>query len=170
MGRRGFTLVELSVVVLILGIMAGAVTLHMASPMQRAGLTSATAEIVSFDHLTRTQSRESDLPMRLVVDLAEHRLQRTSETGDPLGTAFELPSGYRITRLLVGEKTIYSGSASITCSRLGAMPTYAVLVEAPNTQKRWVVVAGLTGQTIESDDEKEVLGILGVLKARSDAR
>ena len=170
MQRRAFTLVEVAVVILIMGIMAGAVTLRLASPMHRAGLATAVAEIGSFDHLTRTQAREADRPMRLVIDLAEGRLLRTTEEGDPLGTTFALPSGYRLARLLVADRTIYSGSTSLCCSRLGATPTYAVLVEAPDGQKRWVLVAGLTGQTMESDDEKEVQGILDAARPRGDAR
>ena len=160
MERRGFSLIEVAVVILILGIMAGAVTLRLAGPLGRANLGTIMAEAASLDHLARTAAREQGRPVRLVIDLGEPALCAAGEDGADLGPAYRLPSGYRLARLYLGNQTFNSGQTAVQCSRLGHTATYGLEVEAPSGQRRWLLVVGLTGQTVECENEAELRGIL----------
>jgi prepilin-type N-terminal cleavage/methylation domain-containing protein len=163
--RRGFSLIEVAVVVLILGIMAGAVTLRMAGPLNKANLDTITAEAGSFDHLARTTAREQNRPVRLVVDMGEPSLRAAGEDGQSLGPAYILPSGCKLAKLYLGNQTFYSGQTAIQCSRLGHTATYGLEIETSNSQRRWLLVAGLTGQIVECENEAEIRGILDAAAA-----
>lgn len=170
MRRRAFSLIEVTLVILILAITAGAVALGIRSPIHRMGLAQCVDEIALFDRLTRTYAREQDRPVRLMVDLDGGRLRRTDEQAvQELGQALVLPSGYRLARLLVADRTIGSGGASLTVSALGLGPTYALLVEGPGSRRQWILVAGLTGQVRECGSDEEVRSILEALDARGHA-
>jgi len=168
---RGFSLVELAVVILVLAIAAGAVTLRLGGPLRAARLRDLTDEIVAFDRLSRTYAREQDQAVRLEVDLACGRFRRTDAHGrETIGREVQLPGGWRIARLLVGREDLGAGAATIRYSRQGLTPTYALLLEDPGGTGRWLLVAGLTGQVLEPNDEEEVRNTLAALQARPDAR
>jgi prepilin-type N-terminal cleavage/methylation domain-containing protein len=168
--RRAFSLIEVTLVVLILAITAGAVALGVRSPIHRLGLDQCVDEIVAFDRLTRVYAREQDRPVRLMVDLDGGQFRRTDERAvEELGQALVLPSGYRVARLLLLDRTIGSGGVALSYSALGLAPTYAILVEGPGGRRRWMLVAGLTGQVRECGDEEEVSNILAAVDARHHA-
>ena len=54
--RRGFTLIELTVVLLIVAILAGVVTLRLQGPLHRAEMRDVIERIAFFDHLTRVHA------------------------------------------------------------------------------------------------------------------
>ena len=123
-----------------------------------------------FDSLTRRHAREHDRPLRLVVDLGRSELRRISGDGtEPAGTPLELGGDCTIERLLIRDKDISGGSASITCSRRGLTPSYAILVGG-RTGKQWLLVCGLTGDILETDDEEEIREVLAATAARNDPR
>jgi prepilin-type N-terminal cleavage/methylation domain-containing protein len=167
--RRGFSLIEVAVVILILGIMAGVVTLRLAGPLGKANLDTILAEAGSMDHLTRTAARQQGRPVQLVIDLAEQSLRTKGTDGADLGPAYLLPSGYRLAKLYLGNHTSYSGQTAILCSRLGQTATYGLQLEAPSGQRRWLLVAGLTGQTVECENEADLQGIMDAGQTRSNA-
>ncbi len=171
MKHRAFSLVEVALVLLILAILAAAVTLEVRAPLARIGMRAVLDEIAAFDRLTRVFAREHDRPVRLVVALAAGRIRRTDEGGrDPLGEALKLPSGYRIAGLRLAGRRINSGSVAVSCSARGLTPTYAVRVDGPGGRRQWILVAGLSGQITELDNETEVEDILLALEARRHAR
>ena len=171
MRREGFSLIEMTIVLLILGIAAGAVALRMHGPMRRAQLADVVDQVTHFDRLARTHAREHDRPLRLVVDLATGRLWRTDERGVQDGfPPLALPERYRIARLVVRNQDVTYGSVSLTCSRRGLTPSYALLLTGPGGQSKWIVVAGLTGQHVEVDSEDAVKKILAATRRRADAR
>ena len=166
MRRPGFSLIELTMVLVIVAIVSAAVVLNVREPLRRTGMQACLDEIATFDRLTRTLAREHDRPLRLVVDLSEGRLRRTDEAGrEEQGEALRLPSGHRIAELRLAGQTIDSGAATVSCSARGLTPTYAVRVEGPGGWRRWVLVAGLSGQTWEPDDGKPLADILEALGA-----
>lgn len=168
---RGFTLIELTAVLLILGVAAAAVTLRMQGPMCNARMKDVIDEIGAFDQLTRTYAREHDRPVRLVVNLSAGRLSRQDEgEAEELGTALELPEGYRIARLRVRGEDLWSGRVSVRCSEWGLTPTYAMRIDGPSGKSRWVVIAGLTGELVRAEDEDELRDIIETTGIRIDAR
>jgi len=171
MRRRGFSLIELTAVLLIAAIAAGAVALNLRGPVRRAQMRDVIEQVAAFDHLTRHFAREHDRPVRLVIDVSAGELSRTGGQNDEmLGEACVLPAGYRIGKLYVRGKGITVGRAAVACSRLGFMPTYAMCIEGPEDQVRWVLLAGLTGEVAEIDDEEQLRDILEAPARRDDAR
>ena len=169
MRRSGFSLVELTMVLLILGLVSAAVALNVRAPAAQVGMKACVDDVVAFDRLTRTMACELDRPLRLVVDLGAGQLRRTDERGGAEeGRILTIPSGYRLTDLRLAGRSV-PGGAALNCSARGLMPTYAVLVEGPGGVKQWVLLAGLTGQEWKPKDEREVQDILRTIEAWPDA-
>lgn len=169
---RGFTMIELTAVLVILAVAAAAVTLRMEAPMRNAQMADVIDEIAAFDDLTRSFARRHDRAVRLVVDTSAGRLSRHGE-GDveQLGTPLELPDGYRIARLLTRSEDVSAGSVSIRCSERGLTPTYAMRIAGPADRSCWVVIAGLTGETVRlENNEDETRRIIEATGVRTDAR
>jgi type II secretory pathway pseudopilin PulG len=164
-------MIELTAVLLILAVGAAAVVLHVEGPARRARMEDVVGQFRQFDRLARSYARRQDRALRLVVDLAAGQIRRTDERGteEPF-PPLALPDGYGIARLLVRQQSATSGSVSITCSRLGLTPSYAVLLTGPAGQQKWIVVAGLTGQNQEMGTEEAVKNILATMQARVDTR
>ena len=170
MKRDGFSLVELSVVLLLMGIAAGAVALRVEGPIRRAKMETLVTRIEAFDCLTRTQARELDRPLRTVIDAATGELRRTTVDGRDAGVPLVLPEGFGIGRLWLADQEFFSGSVAVSCSRQGLMPTYALLIEGPGGRRTWLLVAGLSGRVTELDDEQAVQNIMDALRQGDDAR
>lgn len=166
MHRRAFSLIEITVVILVLAVIAGAVTLRMAASVQRARMDDVIGRIEQFDRLARVHTREHDRPLRLVVDMTAGTFQRTDARGsDEPCPPLVLPDGYRIARLLVKAHAATSGSVSITCSRLGLTPSYALGIEGPAGQRKWLLVTGLSGRFVECESEEKTRNILAATAA-----
>ena len=170
MRRRGFSLIELTMVLLIAGIVAGAVVVRLHDPMRRAELADVLDRTAHLDRLTRTAARRHDKALRLVVDLTAGEIRQTDTNGEQGLDPLKLPSRWRIERLIVSGRVVRSGSVSIACSRTGRTPSYAMLVTGPGDRSRWLLLAGLTGRRVEKESEEDVRAILAAAGLRPDAR
>ena len=169
-GSKGFSLVELIAVLLIISIVAGAVMLRVQGPLHSTQMRDVIDQVRNFDLPTRSYALEQDRPVHLVVDLAAGELSRTDTQGTQLlGEPLKLPLGCRIARLLVRGEDVSTGSIAIGFSRLGLSPSYAVLLEGPGNRRQWILVAGLSGEIVEIDDEQEVQNILDAAGQGVDA-
>jgi prepilin-type N-terminal cleavage/methylation domain-containing protein len=160
--RRGFTLIELAVVILILALVAAAAVLRFEGPLRRAQMSDVVDLVTAFDRLTRDFAREHDRPVWLVVEEIHHRLRRTGgKDGSDLGVPLVLPPGYSVPQVWVrGQARTYL-RAAIPCSRRGLTPTYGLLIEGPAGRRQWLVLVGLSGQSIQVKDERDAQAILG---------
>ncbi|HOF17624.1 MAG TPA: prepilin-type N-terminal cleavage/methylation domain-containing protein [Phycisphaerae bacterium] len=168
MARRGFSLIELTLVTVVLALLAAAVTLRVQGPMRRCATADLLDRLVQFDRLTRVQAQEHDRPMRLIVDLARGTIRRTSEDEtEEYGSPLELPDGYRFVRLHIRDEDIAGGSAALVVGQTGLTPTYALEIETPDGQRRWVSFLGLTGEALLTDREENIRNILAATKRRN---
>lgn len=168
MSGRGFTLIELTVVLLILAILAAAVTLRAQGPMSAARVDDAAGAVAAYDAATRSAAQSQDRPLTLVIDLSEGRLSREDAHGRRVDSMpLDLPSSVRLSLWLDGRR-IEGGQASIRVSSHGQTPSYAVRI-ASSGRETWRVFAGLTGGTLAVEDESQVQDILAVGAGR-DAR
>lgn len=53
---------------------------------------------------------------------------------------------------------------TISCSWLGLTPTYGLLLEGPAGRRQWILVAGLTGETLEPETEDDVRAVLAAME------
>lgn len=172
MPRRAFSLVEVAMVLLVLALVAGAVTLRVRPILLRMDMRACLDEAAEFDRMSRAIAREHGRPVLLVFDLAEGRVRRTGEDGrERLGEPLDLPPGRRLAEVRLAGRPVRSGCASVSISAAGLGPTYALAIEGRDgTDRRWLLMAGLTGQVVEAADGKEVDDAFAAIKARNDAR
>ena len=157
MKTKAFSLIELSVVMLILAIAAAAVSLRVRGPLQQAQMKDLLGQIVQFDYLTRTYARQHDQPVIVSVNLDAGLISRTSADGSrTVGGQLELPSRCRIGQVVLAGEAMDRGSAVIRCSRRGLTRSYAMRIEETNGPIQWVVISGLTGDALEPKDETQV--------------
>lgn len=170
MRSNGFSLIELSVVLLVIAIAAAAVTLRSEGPLHRARMRDVTGRIAEFDRLSRVYAAQNDKALRLNIDLARREFSRSDRRGDQPGSVCRLPAGWTIEKVVMRDKEITSGSTAISCSRHGFTPSYALLIEDGKGRRQWLLLAGLTGELVKVDDEKEIADIFAALGGRSDTR
>ncbi len=170
--RRGaFSLIELTVVLLILGIGAAAAALRIQGPMRNARLDDVVDQVRQFDHVTRQWAVAHNRSARLVVDVSTGRLSRTDAEGRELGSEpLTLPDNVAIAELHVRGRRMGVGQVSVSRSQAGRTPTYGIVLEEDGGRRRWLIFAGLTGEFTETDDPEVLEAILAAAGPRRDAR
>ena len=162
---------ELTAVLVLLAIAAAAVALRLYGPMRQMQLRDVADRIVQFDRLTRAYARQNDKPLVIVFDLAKGQLRRTDTAASGVGTPLQLPEGYRLARLLIGDQEIQTGSAALACGRRGLTRSYAMMIEDSLRQQQWILLAGLTGEVVQFGvtDEKTVRDIIAATASGHNA-
>ena len=155
MRGRGFTLIELVLVLLVLAILSSAVVVRLHSPARNAQWEDLLSAVGDYDAMTRARARQQDGAMRLIVDLSGGRLYRAApDETKPSGAVLAIRDGRRIERIRLGEETVRRGEVAIACSPQGLTPTYAIRLVDDQGRQAWLLTAGLTGQvTVFNDDE-----------------
>src|SRR5438105_1542102 len=74
--RRAFTLIETMLVILLMALLASAVTLSFARPLRAARAQDAIEMVRSFDGMCRQVARRFGQPVTLTYDLSEGRIVR----------------------------------------------------------------------------------------------
>lgn len=170
MTRKAFTMVELTMVLLILGVAAAAVSLRVQPAMRDAQFRDAIAGIINYDRTTRAAARQQDRRLGLVMDLAGGQIGRADETGRALDCpAFAVPSAMHLCRLMLAGQDCGEGQTVLPCSREGFMPTYALYVEGGGLSQ-WFVVVGMSGDVVKVSSEDEARTILAATSPRNNAR
>ncbi len=168
MRRRGFTLIELTMVLLILAVIAAGATLRVQAPLTTARAGEAVDRIRQFDRLTRAAAYRQDRPLSLIVDLSAGKLERTDEAGRSVdGGPLQLGGRCKIARVLVRGRQRSAGRVTVPCSRRGLTPSYALAVDIDG-RRQWLLFAGLTGEMIQVADETQAQEILAAA-GRPDA-
>ena len=171
MNNKGFSLIEITMVLLILGVAAAAVTLRVEPVLHHAQMDQVIQDIVDFDRLTRTLARRHDQQFRLVLDTSVGELRRLDVTGvESRGRAVALSDNYAITKVLVRSQDVGAGTISIPCSRRGFMPTYAIRLDGSGGRRQWILLTALSGQEVLMDDNNgdKLRDILAFTTSRRD--
>ncbi len=171
MSNKGFSLIEITMVLLIMGIAAAAVTLRIEPQLRHAQMDQVIRDIVEFDQLTRALARRHDQQLRLVLDTSAGELRRLDVSGlESCGRAIVIPDDYAITKVLVRSQEVAAGTISLSCSRKGFMPTYAVRLVGPRYRQQWILLTALGGHEVMIDDSdaNKLSDILAFTTARRD--
>ncbi len=193
MSRPAFTFVEMMAVVMLLGLLAGAVTWSMAETAQHASREQVVGSIVHLDRTTRLAGERLGGSYALRFDLDEQVIERleTSSGGESDSSRrLRLPGDHRIDRLRVAwgdlaassgpggaADRIDAGTVEIAFSSRGRSPTYAVRLVganggrgAPATGRNrrmdWIVFSGLTGQVMLDYEQERIDSLFDRLAGR----
>ena len=155
--RRGFSLIELSAVLLIAAIAAGAVAIRLGGPLAQTSLEDAVGQIAQADQLARAYARQHGRPLVLVYQVDRNRVFR-QEADDrrPSGGVLELPRSIRLRRVIAEGRELASGQAELAVSRQGYSPTYGLELMTDKGRQVWLLAAGLTGQVSRLEHEKDL--------------
>ena len=166
--RRAFTLIEIIVVVLVLGLLTTLAAWSYSGPLRRAQFDEAVEQIRYLDATTRQLARDSGRPVTIALDIDTSAVSRHEQArGAPTVYRAPLAPGARIERVRTAAQDRTGGTAQIEVSPLGLSPSYAVLVAGPKW-RRWVFISGLGAQVRVISDDSEIASIFAA--ARNAAR
>ena len=169
--RAGFSLVELMVVITIVGLLAGMVSLRLSGMTGKARFQQAIERLQSVDDGLRARAVRFDQPCELQLTIGSSRIQRVygnqrDGVSDPV-----LSGNVEITRVRSPTRDVGTGNMTVHYAATGTSDSWAVQLTAPGHEPRWLLFAGLTGQTTELERERDVEDILEASQPpRSDAR
>lgn len=169
--RRGFTLIELTAVLVILALLSSVVGLSLTSVGRQTTLREAVSAVADLDRSMRVECVNYDRRGELRFDSESGRvvlgIERDGEAVDV--QAYQLPMGMRLTSVqsLNSESVSqHGGSVVIPCDHRGQTPTYTFAIGVDGSRSHdhvLLVVAGLSGQVQEVQDESEIKNLFALL-------
>lgn len=147
--RHAFSLLELIVVVVLLGMLALLGLVSLRGYLDSTLLARSLYSIAHADAKERSASRQSPVAGRLEFDKTKLQVVcRNSKNRMMLGNHIE-----RIEVITPSNQDATQRSISI--SQSGQSSSYAVGIQSRRGATRWLVVIGMTGQTIECQNKEQ---------------
>jgi prepilin-type N-terminal cleavage/methylation domain-containing protein len=165
---RGFTLVEIIVVITIMGLLTTAAALSFTGPLRTARAADAIAQLRSFDGRARQYAKRFNKDVQIVFDVSRGKMIRREVSRDGNEYETSLPGGCSIERVRQGVHVVDSGEIAIAYSRLGLTRSYTVHLVGPGLD-RWISVAGLTGEMTTTAHDVDDAENFDADAARNDA-
>jgi prepilin-type N-terminal cleavage/methylation domain-containing protein len=154
LSRRGFTLVEIVAVMIILGIMAGGTAWSLGPHLRMIRLSAMIDRIESYDRKVRMLARHQRRSVELTISVRTSMLSVRSPYVDlpPLHAGH----GIRFDRIrsMTGARSF--GEMKIGINSAGQSDSYAVRLATADDRHAWCVVLGSTGQIVRLKNEGEV--------------
>jgi prepilin-type N-terminal cleavage/methylation domain-containing protein len=160
----GFTLLEISLVLVIAGLLATTVVVFAANRHRRIDQEAWLSQFKHWEDQTRARARRSHRACQLVVQTETGSCRFVDEkTQEPVDGGLELPATLALHAIRLQGQTEKKGQIAIPYSSSGYSPTYALqLIDQKATT--WLIVAGLTGQVIQTDSPGAVDAIMAPLQ------
>lgn len=156
MTRRGFSLIELVVVIVLLAMIAAIASLSLRGYVAKYRLTRAAETIAQFDLSLRREARRVRASVAGTIDPTRRRLAIRSGTQT---RAFQLPSAIRITAVRIGRVASSTSRRQVPVDGIGASPSYAVELSS-GAVSRWMFFSGGCGQCVPDLDREQVVALL----------
>lgn len=182
MHRRGFTLIEIMAVVVLIGLLAGATAWSLAGQAQHTNHAEALDRLIHADTTARLASRRLG-PARLELNLDTQTLRLLTPDPDPAkktlsaGSPIRLPANHRLASIrytpepnapAIEQRT---GIVRLTYTN-GRTQTHALQILGPpvaDPDRRqasdkplttWLLIPGLTGHAATYDDSEPIDNLL----------
>lgn len=180
--RSGFTLLELSVCLVILGLLSGTAVMSLSGVQRNVDLDTWSERFVQFDQRTRQRAQAQGQPWQLILDLQAQTIHSTPTLGSASpgnsdadtqgGSTLLPPTGWTLVTVRTGDdQDEFAGSSTthqavVLYSTHGVTPTYAVQLRNQHEQVRWLLVAGVSGQwtLTDHDDHHSIDNLFAALR------
>jgi type II secretion system protein H len=145
----GFTLIELMVVIVLVGLMAAIASVPIADQIDQSRLDGAIDRIVQADQAERTSVRTSPQPGQAMLDSTRRSMQFLSSS-----KRVEFGRTIQIAEVLVVGNN--AAMSPIVYSQTGQSRTYAIRLQTARGASKWLMIIGNTGQTLIRKDANEI--------------
>ena len=161
--RAAFTLIELMVVVVILGLITALASLSLGGVMDRYQLGRAAETLEAFDSQGRRDASRSREAVLAIIRRGTNELvlRNAVERSSRARAQYRLPRNVEIGDIRMPRKSLTARDVTFTLSDRGRSPTYAVELRR-GAMSRWIVILGISGQVIPMQSEDEVDAILSL--------
>jgi len=159
--RRGFTLIELSVVLTMIALFTAVAVVSLREPYQKIRFRNAIEQIDFWQTMQRKQCRRSRHSQVLVMDFDAQQLRAGNARRPDQLLSFQ--GSIVVDQFMVAGATVNQGTPAIMMGTDGQCPTFAVHLTGPFQQTRWLLFAGTTGQLTELESEEHVYGTFALL-------
>ncbi|WP_432799800.1 type II secretion system protein [Poriferisphaera sp. WC338] len=175
MRLRGFTLIELMVCMIIIGLLAGTVVVSLRGLSDKVTRDDVIDQLVMMDQRVRSYAVLHRKAGQLRFDLSKVpstiRLVTPSENEYEAykrdGQTWRMHQSYRLSEIrLAGGESSHTQIA-LPVSSQGIMTTYALKIdrvieriEVDTSASVWLVFAGITGQVYQTEKQEEIDAIL----------
>jgi prepilin-type N-terminal cleavage/methylation domain-containing protein len=164
----GLTLIELMVVIALLALVTATVTVSLGNTLGPAALQQSVSEWEFTDQQLRARARHTGKPVAIRLEIGSNRLLCTLDPeGEAPPTIRTLGRGVRITKYISATQETTSGTGTIEYDERGSSETFAIELTGRSDQRRWLLVAGLSGQITEVAHENAARELLQQLRPPS---
>ncbi|MEZ6055062.1 MAG: type II secretion system protein [Planctomycetaceae bacterium] len=153
---RGFTLPELMVVILIIGLIAAAAGIRFSGVTQNAKLEWASQQIRSTDEQLRRFASRDGAKGILKIDLNDNQLIRVYQDKIDQELKIDLGETVTIKRFLSRTRDLKYNEAQVHYTQGGVTESFALELGLPSGKSVWLCVAGLTGRITEEEQTENV--------------
>lgn len=156
LGRRGFTMVELVTVLVLLSLVAGTVTFSLRGNIANSRAELAIEKLQLADRQLRDSASRSGRVSSLRIDVSKGRVARTVRGERDLVIEDDIP----VLRFRSKDLDADGGQVAVQFLPDGTSTTYAVCLRQNKQARKWIIFAGLTGQALVTSDTGEVEQLL----------
>ncbi len=149
--KRGFTLVELMVVVAILALLSAAATWAVKLPLNQSKRELLISRLRSLDVTARNRVAGGNGPYLILISPQMNHVKLVDQSKGATLVHYEIPSGITIEQIL-GMKKGDNGDHYVRIDRHRVSPSYAIAVSTTGNSTRWLLTLGLTGEHYVVDD------------------
>ncbi|MDO5554808.1 MAG: prepilin-type N-terminal cleavage/methylation domain-containing protein [Planctomycetia bacterium] len=154
---RGFTLVEITVVLAILGLVTSLAVVNYREPVNNVRLENIFEQVTHFEQRMRHWCRTHNTPAQIKVDL--DRGEFAAQLRD--GTKLDIPEvkiteGFKLKELRVMGENRFGRDTIIPYTSEGIAPCWALSIAYSGQRERYRLIIGMTGQSISFQSEDEL--------------
>lgn len=167
--KDGFSLMEMMAVILLIGLLTGAVAWSLNDTHRRAKLNDFIDRLRHMDQTARLYARRFAKPVTLRYDLNEQAVVKIIDPDNStMRQTYRWPDHFELTMVILRNGETSTGEHVIAYTANGHSPTYVLQWEGSEQQRLWILVTGPTGQWIVIDEELEITDIVQLLQPTGD--